>query len=188
MRKMSFVLNGDWCFCFCFLFSLQSWNRNETLFFFFRLFIHAPTLLLWFCLLSLFSNRAMQRVNFSTYIHINIYTRQVAGYCAISIHITPLALMKQFCVLIPCDSECMTCSIWWKAQAKFNLQQSVMEICKMARFSVNERTIDNAIQLAAKAAIWIAVKRVIARVALRQLPFTKGPWQHKKSSRTTRKA
>lgn len=129
-----------------------------------------------------------KRVNFSTYIHINIYIRQVAGYCAMSIHITPLALMKQFCVLIPCDSECMTCSIWWKAQAKFNLQQSVMEICKMARFSVNERTIDNAIQLAAKAAIWIAVKGVIARVAPRQLPFTKGPWLHKKSHGTTRKA
>lgn len=31
----------------------------------------------------------------------------------------------------------------------------------MARFSVNERTIDNAIQLAAKAAICIPVKGVI---------------------------
>lgn len=37
-----------------------------------------------------------------------------------------------------------------------------MEICKKARFSVNERTIDNAIQLAAKASICILVKGVRA--------------------------
>lgn len=74
---------------------------------------------------------------------------------------TRLALMKQFRALIPCDSECMTCHIRWKAPAKFNLQQSLMENCEMARFSLNESTIDNAIQLADKAAICIPVKGVI---------------------------
>lgn len=143
-------------------------------------FLFYPSLLLSFCLLSLFSSAVMHGSNFPTYILINICIRQALDYCTISIHITPLALMKQFYVLIPCDSECMTCSIRWNAQAKFNLQQSVMEICKMARFSVNERTIDNAIQLAAKATICIPVNGVIAWVAPRQLPFTKGPWQHKK--------
>lgn len=39
-------------------------------------------------------------------------------------------------------------------RAKFTSQQSVMEICKTAGFSLKDRTMDNTIQLAAKAAIF----------------------------------
>ncbi len=134
--RRSFFLKGDGCF------------------------IHAPASPLWFCLRSLFSNAAMQGCNFPTNIHSNICTERAPDYCTFSIHITPLVLMKQFGVPIPCDSKCATrCKR--RKSTKFNLPQSVMEICKMARFPVNERTIDNAIQLAARAAICIPVKGVI---------------------------
>lgn len=144
----------------------NKWNRNETWFLFF--FIFHPCFILAFVLFTESlqqCNDARRQFSHLQYMHINICIRQAPDYCTISIHITPLALMKQFCVLIPCDCECMTCLIRWKAQPKFNLQQSVMEICKKARFSVNERTIDNAIQLAAKASICILVKGVRAWVA-----------------------
>lgn len=178
-RKTSFLLNGDWCVS---VFTTISETEMKHDFFLFH-----PSLLLTFCLLSLFSNAVMHGGNFPTYILINICIRQAPDYCTISIHITPLALMKQFCVLIPCDSECMTCCIRWNAQAKFNLQQSVMEICKMARFSVNERTIDNAIQLAAKATICIPVKGVIAWVAPEAAAFHQKAHDNTKSSGTKRK-
>lgn len=137
-------------------------------------FLFYLSLLLSFCLLSLFSNAVMHGGNFPTYILINICIRQAPDYCTISIHITSL--------LIPCDSECMTCCIRWNAQAKFNLQQSVMEICKMARFSVNERTIDNAIQLDAKATICIPVKGGIAWVAPEAAAFHQRPMTTQKAA------
>lgn len=153
-RKRSFVLKRDECFVFTTISEIKMGHDS---------FIFYPCFILALVILFTESpqHAAMQGCNFPTYICINICARRAPDYATISIHITPLPLMKQFCVLIPCDSECMTCCIRWKAQAKFNLRQSVMEICKMAGFSVNERTIDNAIQLAAKAAICIPVKGVI---------------------------
>lgn len=68
------------------------------------------------CLLCVVISAVMQGGNFPTYIPINIYTRQAPDYSTISIHITPRALMRLLrvpCVLIRCDSECMTCSIRW---------------------------------------------------------------------------
>jgi len=57
----------------------------------------------------------------------------------------------------------------------------------MGRFSVNERTIDNAFQLAAKAAICIPVKGGGSLSGPRQLPFSKGPETTQKNRRNQEK-
>lgn len=129
-------------------------------------FILSPCFILavMFCLQSL-QDATMQGSNFPTYIHINICKMQAWDCGTKKVFIPLLFEINQFGPLIPCDSECVPCCIRWKGQAKSNLQQSVLEICKMARFSVNERTIDNAIQLASKAPICMSVKGVIVKVA-----------------------
>lgn len=95
--------------------------------------------------------------------HVNVCAAStpVPDYSAISIHVTPRLLMKQFRPLVPRDSECVTRRIWWdrphrhhtatpppplpptkkkKKEKKNSISpQSVMGICKVARFSVNER-------------------------------------------------
>ena len=97
-------LKRDGCFVFTAISEIEM--NNDFLIFY-------PFFVLAFMILFTDSLRhaAMRSYNFPTYIHINICIRQAPDYCTISIHITPRALMKQFCVLIPCDAECMTCCI-----------------------------------------------------------------------------
>lgn len=100
------------------------------------IFFSIPHLCFLDCLLCVVISAVMHWGNFLSYIHINIYTRQAPDCGAISIHMTTRVLMKKLrvlCVLICCDSECVTCSIRWNT-GRTQSPAISNGICNMADF------------------------------------------------------